>query len=110
MYYMNVGSRRLFKRSKIDVAPVRLKPVLMEKIVHIDMKGMPPRPSYFQILFPFLKKLGATQILMEYEDMFPYEGVLSSIKNLKSYTKKDIASILHHAKQNDLKVCQLLLM
>jgi hypothetical protein len=44
---------------------------LRRKIVHLDLKGMPPRVSYLAKLFPLFKQMGVTGILLEYEDMFP---------------------------------------
>ena len=42
-------------------------------LVHIDMKGGPPRPQYLVQLLPLLKQWGATGLLIEWEDMFPWE-------------------------------------
>ncbi|KAJ8934720.1 hypothetical protein NQ318_004504 [Aromia moschata] len=66
-----------------------------DKIVHLDLKGAPPKVSYYGQLFPLLAKLGATGILIEYEDMFPYSG-------------KDIGRINKLAKHNNLKVIPLI--
>lgn len=49
------------------------------KIVHLDLKGAPPRMSYYNYLFPLLRKLGATGILVEYEDMFPFTDSIEDI-------------------------------
>ena len=46
-------------------------------LVHIDMKGGPPTVSYLLSLMPLLKSWGATGILIEWEDMFPWSGQLS---------------------------------
>ena len=35
------------------------------KIVHLDLKGAPPKASYYKYLLRLLKKLGATGILIE---------------------------------------------
>jgi hexosaminidase len=45
-------------------------------LVHIDMKGGPPTLDYLLQLLPLLKSWGATGILIEWEDMFPYWGTL----------------------------------
>lgn len=67
----------------------------LPKLVHIDMKGGPPRPSYLmQVtslvywllpmapapttplllqLLPLLKNWGASGLLLEWEDMFPWQ-------------------------------------
>ena len=46
------------------------------KLVHFDLKGAAPKIGYLQKLLPFLKNSGATGLLVEYEDMYPYEGTL----------------------------------
>jgi hypothetical protein len=33
---------------------------LIQKIVHLDLKGMPPLISYYEKLFPLLRRLGVT--------------------------------------------------
>ena len=45
-------------------------------LVHIDMKGGPPTPVYLNHLLQILKTWGTTGILIEWEDMFPWEGDL----------------------------------
>lgn len=79
-----------------------------EKIVHIDLKGAPPKISYYGKLFPLLSKLGSTGILMEYEDMFPYSGMLNNISALNAYSLEDIKIINKMAKENNLKVIPLI--
>jgi len=80
------------------------RPRLKRKIVHLDLKGMPPRISYFAKLFPLLKQMGVTGILVEYEDMFPFYAQLASVANHKSYTRVEIAQLNHLAAQNNLEV------
>ncbi|XP_076059853.1 hexosaminidase D-like [Oratosquilla oratoria] len=80
---------------------------LKHKIVHFDLKGAPPKVSYLAKLFPMLKTLGATGILMEYEDMFPYWGKLERLSAQNAYAKGDIADILELARKNGLEVIPL---
>jgi hexosaminidase len=54
-----------------------------------------------------LKTLGATGILLEYEDMFPYKGILSSIAAKNAYTRKNLLDILQAAKSLELNVIPL---
>ena len=80
----------------------------LHRFVHLDLKGAAPKVSYYEQLFPFLKKLGADGLLIEYEDMFPFTDRLSIIKHQLAYTKEDIARILQLAEANHLKVMPLL--
>ena len=46
----------------------------LERIVHVDLKGAQPKAAYFKDFFKLIKDFGATGILLEYEDVFPYKG------------------------------------
>ncbi|CAG7828947.1 unnamed protein product, partial [Allacma fusca] len=81
---------------------------LKHKVVHLDLKGMPPLIQYFRNLFPLLKQSGVTGILVEYEDMFPYHGKLRDIANRESYSKANIKKLNELAKLNNLQVIPLI--
>ncbi|XP_049817212.1 hexosaminidase D isoform X2 [Aethina tumida] len=55
-----------------------------QRLVHLDLKGAPPKISYFEKLFPFIKEIGATGILLEWEDTFPYTRDLLQIGGLSN--------------------------
>lgn len=79
------------------------------RIVHLDLKGAPPRVSYFEDLFPFLKVHGVNGILLEYEDMFPYSGpYFENVPAYNAYSVPDIKEILHLAKQSNIEVIPLI--
>lgn len=79
-----------------------------ERIVHIDLKGAPPRVSYYKEFFRLLVKLGATGVIIEYEDMFPYHGpLLANISAHNAYTLNDIKTINDLANKMHLKVIPL---
>ncbi len=62
----------------------------MKRIVHLDLKGAQPKLAYLAELIPFFKRAGATGVLVEYEDFFPYEHDLEAIRNQNHYTKQEV--------------------
>ncbi|KAJ1354701.1 hypothetical protein KIN20_011702 [Parelaphostrongylus tenuis] len=78
-----------------------------EIFIHFDLKGAPPRPNYFKQLLTLVSELGADGALIEWEDMFPYTGTLSSIKNGNAYSIGETMDILQHADSLDLSVIPL---
>ena len=80
----------------------------LERFVHLDLKGAAPKFEFYQKLFPFLKKFGATGLLIEYEDMFPFTGRLAAVRHGLAYSKADVEQLLKLAKLNGLKVMPLL--
>jgi hypothetical protein len=79
----------------------------LERIVHLDLKGAPPKPEYLKKFIPFIKEHGATGILLEYEDMFPYSGRLAEARHGNAYSLEDIAMIKQLAKENGLTIMPL---
>jgi hexosaminidase len=79
----------------------------LEKLVHIDLKGAPPKPEFFKDFIPFLKNYGATGLILEYEDMFPFKGNLESVKHGNAYSYDTIKMINQLAKDNNLKLMPL---
>ena len=55
--------------------------------------------SYLKNIFPLLKEAGATALLIEYEDMFPYFGPLRNISAKNAFTTQDIQTMLTWASQ-----------
>eukprot|EP00090_Calanus_glacialis_P017447 TRINITY_DN27161_c0_g1_i6.p1 TRINITY_DN27161_c0_g1~~TRINITY_DN27161_c0_g1_i6.p1 ORF type:complete len:574 (-),score=170.82 TRINITY_DN27161_c0_g1_i6:154-1875(-) len=77
------------------------------RVVHLDLKGAPPKLSYVAELLPLLSSSGATDLLIEYEDMFPYWGSLQNISATTAYHMQEIAALLQAAKDNNLGVIPL---
>lgn len=78
-----------------------------ERVVHFDLKGAPPLSSVYKSLIPWLAKNGATSILLEYEDMFPWEGPLAFLAAKNHYTKEDVKMILEICEKNGIRVIPL---
>lgn len=69
-----------------EPTPVKLDYV----IVHLDFKGMPPKLMYLKSLLTTLKRHGVNGLLIEYEDMFPYEGTLANLSVPHHYEKNEV--------------------
>ncbi|KAH0629542.1 hypothetical protein JD844_011683 [Phrynosoma platyrhinos] len=77
-------------------------------LVHLDLKGAPPKVSYLAEIFPLFHALGANGILLEYEDMFPYDGELKPLCANDAYSTSEIKEILKLAKLHDLEIIPLI--
>ncbi|XP_028376002.1 hexosaminidase D isoform X1 [Phyllostomus discolor] len=77
------------------------------RFVHLDLKGAPPKVSYFSEVFPLFRALGADGLLIEYEDTFPYEGRLRLLRAPHAYSPSEVKEILQLAAQNGLEVIPL---
>ncbi|XP_017271584.1 hexosaminidase D isoform X2 [Kryptolebias marmoratus] len=79
------------------------------KLVHLDLKGAPPRVEYLHRLIKFLSHLGADGLLVEYEDMFPYEGRLQLLQSTAqpAYSREEVLSMQEFAKSRGMEVIPL---
>lgn len=80
----------------------------MERYVHLDLKGSPPKLAYLKELIPYMKNVGASGLLIEYEDYFPYSNDLESIKNQNHYTKQEMTQLFALLKESQLKLIPLI--
>ncbi|XP_041714600.1 hexosaminidase D isoform X1 [Coregonus clupeaformis] len=80
-----------------------------KKLVHLDLKGAPPRIDYLHKLIGIFAGLGADGLLVEYEDMFPYEGELKVLQSTQHspYSREEVLSIQEVAKSQGLEVIPL---
>ncbi|XP_048411100.1 hexosaminidase D-like isoform X2 [Stegostoma tigrinum] len=96
------------KPMEADNGTNTLKPPQMGlKLVHLDLKGAPPKVSYLVEIFPLLSHLGADGILLEYEDMFPYEGKLQVLRSPHAYSPSEIREIMNLARVLHFEVIPL---
>ena len=93
-----------FRKSPIEGA----RYIPQHRIVHLDFKGAPPKLSFLKTLFPMIKDAGATAVMLEYEDMFPFWGSLRNISAKNAFSGHDIQTIQAWAVQNDLIVIPLI--
>ncbi|XP_052427012.1 hexosaminidase D [Carassius gibelio] len=80
-----------------------------KRFVHLDLKGAPPRIGYLIELIQLFADLGANGLLIEYEDMFPYEGKLKVLQSTTQppYTREEIVSIQDAASSRGLEIIPL---
>ena len=104
----SIEQSKRFMSDSMSKGEVRNKNQLAHRIVHLDLKGASPRIEYLKDLLPYLKEMGATGLLIEYEDSFPYWGSISSISSRNCYSKEDIKLILEMSKANSLEVIPLI--
>lgn len=103
----DINSKRQNENSYKEWASV--KSFQGEKVVHLDLKGAPPKISYYDEFFGFIRSMGATGILIEYEDMFPYRGpILGDVPAFNAYTLEEIQIISENAKKHNLKIIPLI--
>ncbi|QQP41173.1 Uncharacterized protein FKW44_015458, partial [Caligus rogercresseyi] len=79
-----------------------------QRLVHFDLKGAPPSLPFFLQVLQLSKDLGATGILLEYEDMFPFTGRLSPASASNHYTREDLRAILSTCSALGLSVIPLI--
>ncbi len=76
--------------------------------MHFDFKGAPPKIGFLKQSFALIKELGATGVLLEWEDMFPWEDKLSSLAATNAFTKEEVKDIIASARGHNLDVIPLI--
>ena len=80
-----------------------------QKVVHLDLKGAPPKVAYLLRLIPLLREWGATGILIEYEDMFPYKSdTLHVLPKEYCYSLDDIRRLQQACENENLTFIPLI--
>ncbi|KAM8837962.1 hexosaminidase D isoform 2-T2 [Spinachia spinachia] len=79
------------------------------KLVHLDLKGAPPRLEYIHKLIELFSTLGVDGLLVEYEDMFPYDGDLKLLQATAqpAYSREEVLSMQAFANSKGLEVIPL---
>ena len=66
----------------------------MQVWVHVDFKGLPVTPEYLSARFSDFRAVGATHVLLEWEDMLPYSGELACMARSNAFSVAEVESVL----------------
>lgn len=78
-----------------------------QRLVHLDLKGAPPKIAYLKKVLTISREMGATGVLLEWEDMFPWSGELSPLAATNAYTRRDVDELLQAAHEVHLEIIPL---
>ncbi|VDN05806.1 unnamed protein product [Thelazia callipaeda] len=77
------------------------------RIIHFDLKGAAPKVKFLEEVLRLIKANGATGILLEWEDTFPFDGILSENRNSDAYTVEEVHDLLRTAQSLELDIIPL---
>lgn len=97
----NVTTQR---NSKTNNSEAGTTPIIA---LHLDLKGVVFRPSYISQLLADLKGQGVNTVLVEYEDVFPFDGLDIAFDKKVVWTKRTLNHFLDEAKANNIEVIPL---
>lgn len=100
------------RKQSIDLSAARrgakMPYVPNHRIVHLDLKGAPPKIGYLEAFFALVKSLGATGVLLEWEDMFPWKDNLHNLAAKNAYSREGAKQIITAARKNGLEIIPLI--
>ena len=79
----------------------------MDVLVHFDFKGLPPAVDLCCVRLSEMKRMGATGVVFEWEDTFPYSGKLAHLSSKHAYSSSDVSRIISTANDLGLEVVPL---
>lgn len=89
--------------------PVEVKKALPgERFWHLDLKGGAPRVEVIEKLMDIAARAGATGVLVEWEDAFPYSGHLTNLSSHTAYTPAEVQRIAAAANEAGLTLVPLM--
>lgn len=74
---------------------------------HLDLKGVMFRPSYIPRLLADLAGQGINAVVVEYEDIFPFEGINIACDKSVVWSRKTLRRFLDEARRNRIEVIPL---
>lgn len=95
----HAASKELQTQTGMEVPP--------ERLWHLDPKGGAPLVPFIEGMMSLAARAGATGVLLEWEDMFPFTSPLAELSAHNAYSLKDVARIMQAAKGAGLSVIHL---
>lgn len=107
--FVLISVSRTQRSGQVAASPVVEKTTASDKLVlvHLDLKGAPPKIKYLMELLPLARRAGANGVLIEYEDSFPWSGSLRNISAGNAYTVDELRSLLRLADELRMEVIPL---
>jgi hexosaminidase len=81
-------------------------PVVQNRIVHIDLKGVPPTFPRLLELLTLFRHMRFTAVLMEWEDVFPWQFD-TRLQAPHAYSVKEIHTLAQHCNELELELIPL---
>jgi len=78
-----------------------------QRLVHLDLKGAPPKMSYLKEVLTLSHQMGATGVLLEWEDMFPWSERLSVTAATNHYSVPEVMDLINFCAELGLEVIPL---
>ena len=97
----------IFRVERKVIFNIWLNPPPPQRLVHFDLKGAPPKVDYLKKVLKLSAGLGATGVLMEYEDMFPFTGKLGKAAAANHYSADEVRELLDECQALGLTVIPL---
>lgn len=105
--HKNPGRQLLQERIAFPFRKIkREKERTLELWIHVDLKCLAPTPAALMRQISGWAAEGATGIVFEWENMFPYAGFAAAVRK-DAYTPKQVAAILDHCRALGLKAIPL---
>ena len=90
---------------KVDLGPAPVyNATQLARFVHFDFKGAPPKLYYLERMIKNVTQWGATGLLLEYENTFPYTDDFKVLRGRFSYKEDDVKKINQLASDQNLDV------
>lgn len=79
-----------------------------DRLWHLDLKGGAPRIEVIERMMTLAARAGATGVLVEWEDMFPFTGDLTNLSAYNAYTPEEVRRVETSAKSAGLTIVHLM--